>query len=56
MEPMAQVSELLTIKAEIFNRKTSMTRLRNIALELCDRLEIAEGGALIRACTKKLKD
>lgn len=53
---MTKVSELLTIKAEIFNRKTSVTRLRNIALELCDQLEAAEGGALIRSVMKKLNE
>lgn len=52
---MAKVTELLTIKAEIFNRKTTRERMRKIALDLCDRLEVAEGGAVIRSVTTKSK-
>jgi hypothetical protein len=40
---------MLAIKTEIFNRTTPAARLREIALQLCDRLEAAEGGRVIQA-------
>lgn len=52
---MPKSTELLTIKAELFHRKTTRERMRKIALDLCDRLEVAEGAAMIRSVTQKPK-
>jgi hypothetical protein len=51
-----QVTDTLAIKTELFNRRTTRERMRKIALDLCDKLEVAQGAAVMAATKTKPKD